>query len=141
MEIRKAKNSDKQQLENLFLNTKINTFVWYPKNSFKLSDYTSSVEGEDVYVAVIDTIIVGFISVYLPEFFIHNLFVHHNHLRKGIGKKLLEKVTNIITQPLRLKVEIKNTNACRFYEKFGFTLISTHKNAEIPYHLYLYSRS
>ena len=40
--------------------------------------------------------------------------------------------------PVTLKVDIKNTKACIFYEKLGWKKISTHKSTP-SYHLYSYN--
>ncbi|MES2615229.1 MAG: GNAT family N-acetyltransferase, partial [Bdellovibrionota bacterium] len=96
------------------------------------------IEDEEVFVAVEDEKIVGFVSIYLPNNFIHNLFILPEYQGRGIGKILLEKVLTFIVEPITLKVEIPNINACLFYEKFGFKKISAHENEEKPYYLYKY---
>ena len=47
-------------------------------------------------------------------------------------------VLTFIVEPITLKVEVLNINACIFYEKFGFKKISTHESEEKPYYLYEY---
>ena len=138
LNIRKIKIEDIPQLEKLFLKTRIQTFHWQNPNNFNLSDFEKYVEDEEVFVAVEDEKIVGFISIYLPNNFIHNLFIHPKYQRTGIGKLLLEKILTFIVEPITLKVEILNINACMFYEKFGFKKISVHENEEKPYYLYEY---
>ena len=134
------KIEDIPQLEELFLTTRIETFKWHNPNNFILSDFEKYVEDEEVFVAVEDEKVLGFISIYLPNNFIHNLFIHPKFQRTGIGKLLLEKVTSCIIEPLTLKVETLNINACIFYEKFGFKKISAHENEEKPYYLYEYNK-
>ena len=49
-------------------------------NLLKIEDYKKSTEGEKVFVAERNKQVVGFISIWEADSFIHNLFVDPNHL-------------------------------------------------------------
>lgn len=136
--IRTANENDVSQLEKLFLEIRKQTFTWDHPDKFKLEDYKKSTEGEIVFVAEENMEILGFISIWAQDNFIHNLFIRHNRQNEGIGKLLLNKAIEQFPPPLYLKVVTHNTKACHFYEKHGWEKLSTHKDAPEPYHLYKY---
>ena len=63
-------------IKNLFLLTRLDTFIYDPPEKFKLEDYIDSVNGEEVWVAEQNNIILGFVSMWLQDNFIHNLFYY-----------------------------------------------------------------
>lgn len=134
--IREATAYDTKALEELFLLTRKETFTTRPLQTFKLSDYGTSVEGEEVWLAEDNQVIVGFISLWLQDNFIHNLFVHPDWQKRGIGSALLKKAEERLSRPIELKIAMDNLNACRFYEKKGFECVATHSDAPEPYLLY-----
>jgi GNAT superfamily N-acetyltransferase len=118
MEIREANEADSRQLEELFLITRRQTFLWENPDKFKLEDYQRAVDGEMVFVAEDDHgNILGFISVWTQDQlpFIHHLFIASIHQRKGIGTQLVESLFTRLPRPYRLKCVIKNLGAIAFY--------------------------
>jgi GrpB-like predicted nucleotidyltransferase (UPF0157 family)/GNAT superfamily N-acetyltransferase len=136
MIIRKATSGDTDQLEILFQITRKKAFFYHPKNTFQIGDYVKSTEGENVWVADDSGIIVGFVSTWPADNFIHNLFVHPDFQEKGIGKKLLAVAEDSLKHPMTLKVDMGNLKACRFYESCGWQQVSVHEDAKDPYILY-----
>ena len=134
--IREANNEDTYALEEIFLITRQNTFIHTPSDNFKIGDYKKSTEGEEVWLSEENGNIIGFISLWLPDNFIHNLFVHPNCQGRGIGKELLIKAEERLSRPIELKVRIDNQNACIFYKKHGYKKISTHENEPESYMLF-----
>lgn len=134
--IRQAKEEDQQALENIFYITRQITFNVTLNVLLKKEDYEKSVAGEEVWVAQIRDEIVGFISLWLLDNFIHNLFIHPNWQNKGIGKKLLQKAEERLLFPITLKVTLHNYKACQFYLSQGFEEVSIHKDPTEPYILY-----
>ena len=53
------------------------------------AEFLGSIDGEDVHVAMLGEDIVGFASVWVPERFIHHLYVSPAHQRAGVGSALL----------------------------------------------------
>ena len=134
--IRAAKNEDTHTLEEIFQITRQKTFKLTPSQNFNIGDYKKSTEGEEVWVAEENGDIVGFISLWLPDNFIHNLFVHPDYQGRGIGQQLLKKAEERLSPPMTLKITIDNIKASFFYEKHGWKKISVHKNEQEPYILY-----
>lgn len=127
MIIRKAKEKDLDSLEILFQLTRQKTFTSVSPDEFKIGDYKKSVEGEEVWVAENEKI-VGFVSLWLPDNFIHNLFIHPNWQGQGIGSLLLKKAEDRLSSPMELKVTVNNFKACCFYQKYGWEKISDRKS-------------
>lgn len=134
--IRRDKPQDIEQLKTLFLITRLDTFIYDPPEKFKLNDYIDSVNGEEVWVAEKNNIIVGFVSMWLQDNFIHNLFVHPDWQDRGIGKRLLETAENRLHPPIELRVRIENLKACKFYQKHGWEEVGISKDAVDPHFVY-----
>lgn len=131
--IRKAIDKDTEILEVLFQITRQKTFESSSPQSFKIGDYKKSVEGEEVWVAEVDGNIAGFISLWIQDNFIHNLFVHPDYQDCGIGAQLLQKAEECLSRPMGLKVTTDNIKAFKFYEKHGWKKISIHEDEPEPY--------
>lgn len=123
MNIRPYKENDLEELEKLYLNSRQNSFYWMDQGNFYLDDFIADTEGEKIYVAEENNKILGFISIYEEENFIHNLFVDKRFKHLGVGRKLLD-FTKTLYFPLKLKCYTKNFLAASFYDKYGFKAIS-----------------
>ncbi len=134
--IREQKESDIPELEQLFLVTRRETFTHDPPEKVQLADFTKMTATEKVFVAEAQGKVVGFISLYVEDKFIHNLYVLAEWQNKGIGKKLLKKAVEVAPPPLELKAVLYNTRACKFYEKQGFKKIATNVDGPEPHHVY-----
>ena len=107
-------------LRQLFLKVRQNTFTWADTTGFNILDFDKETEGETVLVAIRDKTIVGFISIWLVDNFIHHLYIDDEYQRKGVGTALLKAALNRTKFPVRLKCLEKNTGAIAFYKKNGF---------------------
>ncbi len=136
MIIRKQMHEDIDKLELLFQLVRVKTFFTRPKNDFQIGDYQKSTEGENVWVAEENGMIVGFVSIYPANNFVHNLFIHPNYQGKSIGSQLLQIAELNLNTPMTLKIAIDNLTVCRFYEKHGWHQISVHDDTQEPYVLY-----
>jgi GNAT superfamily N-acetyltransferase len=122
--IRPATLDDRDALRDLFLLTRRETFVWQRANSFQLNDFDTQTEGEDVLLAQsADTPITGFISVWMPDRFIHHLFVAPSSQRQGVGLALFRALPQWRARRYRLKCLTRNAAALAFYRAQGFTPI------------------
>jgi ribosomal protein S18 acetylase RimI-like enzyme len=65
-------------------------------------------------------ILVGFVSVWIADNFVHHLYVDEKYQNKNIGTQLLNSVLDKTNTPIRLKCEANNTKAIRFYKQKGF---------------------
>jgi GNAT superfamily N-acetyltransferase len=99
-------------------------FGWMDSSLFRADDFDRDTEGEIIWVAISDNEPVGFISVWEPENFIHNLFVHPKVIRQGFGSALLDECLNHIGRPAVLKCASKNIRARDFYVSKGWGTVS-----------------
>jgi GNAT superfamily N-acetyltransferase len=120
MEIREIRNSDYKPLRKLFLKERRATFFWVDPSHYHLNDFEKEINGEYVLVAILDTIIVGFISIWMPNNFIHHLYIDQKFQDKGIGTQLLKATIQKTRLPISLKCLEKNTKAVDFYKRKGF---------------------
>jgi ribosomal protein S18 acetylase RimI-like enzyme len=111
-----ATDNDVLSLEELYILTNQSTF----KKMFSVQDYHQATDGDDIWVAKIDTLIVGFVSIYQPDNLLHNLFVLPQYQGKGVGALLLSFAESRLNSPMRLKVSKNNMSATFFYKKYGW---------------------
>jgi putative acetyltransferase len=127
--IRKALESDLQEILNLFVNTieQINSKDYSPeqiqawKSSAKNTDrWKTKLASQTFVVAEINHKIVGFCSVEAPGY-LDVLYVHAQYQRMGIAKHLYSQIENFALDSgfgiLRAEVSI---TAKKFFEKQGF---------------------
>jgi len=73
---------------------------------------------------------IGFVSVE-DEGYVTNIAVEYSYRRKGVGTMLIahvfEKAVELGVRRLFLDVRRSNTNAQRFYRRFGFSEVSVRK--------------
>ena len=120
IQIREMTTQDKPRLRELYLTSRRTTFYWDDPEIMHIEDFDRDTEGECVFVAESQQSIVGFISLYVPESFIHCLFVDERFTGCGIGHLLLKEAKNQLQFPLHLKCLSRNTPALAFYEKEGW---------------------
>jgi GNAT superfamily N-acetyltransferase len=120
MEIREIQKDDYTSLRTLFLKERQNTFSWLDPSIFHLEDFDKAIHGEYVLVAILDESIVGFISIWMPNNFIHHLYLDQKHQDKGLGTQLLKAAIKKTNFPLTLKCLEDNTKAVAFYRRKGF---------------------
>jgi ribosomal protein S18 acetylase RimI-like enzyme len=120
-----------QELPHLFklYNKKTKqTTTWLDKDEVTLEDFSDQVEVETIYIAYEEEKMVGFLTFYVPDNFIHLFFVDATSQGSGIGSKLLaEIVSDFEGEEISLKCLIHNNAAISFYERKGFTIVETHE--------------
>ncbi|EIA3186963.1 GNAT family N-acetyltransferase [Vibrio parahaemolyticus] len=134
MEIIKFQSHHLDAVKKLYRDSRLATFTWHDSVLFELSDFERDTEGEDIWVASKSNEILGFISIWEPDNFIHHLFVSPRNLRSGVGLKLLDFAKQRYSN-LSLKCLTKNSNAIGFYRSQGFTIVETVDDGAESYHL------
>lgn len=117
------KKKHRYELRKLYLVSRIDTFFWEEESTFKLTDFDYDTEDELVLVAIKNNKIWGFISLYLEDNFIHNLFVLPEKKGMGVGTSLMKEVQTILKKPMKLKCLSRNKDALKFYESKGWKKI------------------
>ncbi|WP_413376901.1 N-acetyltransferase family protein [Paenibacillus taichungensis] len=121
MNIRAATQADYAELRNIYLESRRARFHWANPEELSLQDFDTDTVEEYIIVAENEEgQLLGFASLYLPDNFIHHLFVHPGFIGIGVGARLLEASIANMEQPIRLKCVSENHNAMGFYERQGW---------------------
>ncbi|OZB96154.1 GNAT family N-acetyltransferase [Paenibacillus sp. XY044] len=120
MIIREASKIDYPQLRQIYLESRRKSFHWANAEEMNLNDFDRDTTEEYILLAEEDSRILGFASLYLPDRFIHNLFVHPDFSGKGVGTQLVKNAIEKMGTPVRLKCVSENHKALSFYEKSGW---------------------
>lgn len=82
---------------------------------FTRTRFSTDTAGEEIWVAKADRRVIGFVTLWRPDPFIHYLLVHRDWRGRGIGVRLLETVLAAVDRSVDLKCRTDNTAARRFY--------------------------
>lgn len=84
-------------------------------------DFQAETEGERILVGILDGQIVGYVSIWEPDSFIHHLYVGPLAQGLGLGRALMSHSEELAgRQPLSLKCQLANAGAIGFYKSLGF---------------------
>ncbi|MRX41834.1 GNAT family N-acetyltransferase [Flavobacterium sp. LC2016-23] len=136
LKIIEFRESDLDALRELFLKVRQSTFVWADHSIFDLQDFDIQTKGEYILTALYDEKVIGFISVWMRDNFIHHLYIDEAFHKLGIGKRLLKAALEQTKFPVMLKCLERNTQAVAFYKKTGFTEKGHGDNENGPYILF-----
>ncbi len=119
--IRTARNAAEiDEAAALYVRSGTHAFVWRPRGHFRAEDFRVFAQDEEVWLALRGEALVGILSIYRPENFIHCLYVDPDAQRLGVGKALVEHVRRVAAAPLTLKLDVPNRRAIQFYEATGW---------------------
>lgn len=85
--------------------------------------FEKATAGEEIYVAVMNNEIIGFASMWEPDYFIHYLGVLKSARHKKVGSILINSIAKIYNRQLTLKCLLKNKEGLAFYEATGWEKI------------------
>ncbi|MBV9490778.1 MAG: GNAT family N-acetyltransferase [Verrucomicrobia bacterium] len=100
--------------------TRRETFSWVPRVRFQPSDFLADTLAEEIFVADRGGEVVAFAGLYVPDRFLHHLYVKREHQRRGVGSLLLRHVLECSGNQLRLKCLCRNKGALAFYRSQGW---------------------
>lgn len=129
--------ADRSNLRDVYLLGRRHLFKWKSPAEFDPEDFDKSIGDEELWVAECDDEVVGFISFWAEDNFIHNLFVHPEYMGKGIGSALLEKGLTRIGRPASLKCLVRNREAINFYTSRGWWIDSRDTGSQGDYYVLL----
>lgn len=120
MKIEESKDIDFNELFAIFIEAKSST-TGFKNTDTDLKSFLKEIDGEKIYIARINNSIVGFLSIWEQENFIHHLYISPEFQNQGIGNALLKECEKIYGLPLTLKCIKENERACAFYLCNGWT--------------------
>ncbi len=82
---------------------------------FARDRFHNDTRGEEIWVAEAGGQVVGFITLWRPDPFIHYLLVHPDWRRRGAGSVLLNRLLASVDRSVDLKCRADNTLARQFY--------------------------
>jgi GNAT superfamily N-acetyltransferase len=118
--VRPIAAGDRPVLRPLFLASRRQAFHWLSPDQFNLADFDAQTDEEEIWVAELKGKIEGFAAIWVPDNFIHHLYVAPDHHREGIGEALLDACLGYYGKPLTLKCLKRNENALAFYTAQGW---------------------
>lgn len=133
--IRPAKPSDKDALQRLYEQF-LRDEASLPEEAKQDPDFTAISAGERIMVAESPAgEIVGLVSVWERESFVHTLCVSDAWQGQGIGTRLLDSLEGWLPKPWRLKCLVANRQALGFYRGRGWRHVKTAMGKQGSYHL------
>ncbi|WP_141502939.1 GNAT family N-acetyltransferase [Paenibacillus luteus] len=138
MNIRVARESDYADLRSIYLESRRKSFHWAVAEEMTLEDFDKHTKEEYIILAEEDTQILGFASLYLPDDFIHHLFVHPDFSGKGVGGQLVNASLVKMNKPVRLKCISENQKAMKFYEHNGWKKVVEEGSSKEKYWVMVY---
>ena len=132
-QVRAAKSTDAAAIQRFFERV-IREAEWLPDSARSETDFVASSPGESVFVCyAANGELAGLLAVYVPEAFIHHLYVAPEHQRQGVGTALLGSLASWLPLPWRLKCVRANRSAQAFYQSVGWRQIGTGNSDQGPY--------
>ena len=122
MLVREFREHDRKRLREIYVASRRLAFPWMDPARFVTADFETDTDGELILVAQIDETVIGFSSSWMPERFIHHLYLEDAFVGKGYGSRLLDATVERVGKPTRLKCLHRNVNAMRFYLKQGWSI-------------------
>lgn len=96
-------------------------FTWRPKGYFQAEDFKYFAQDEDVWLALAGEALVGILSLFPADNFIHCLYVDPDAQRLGVGRALVAHLRRETGKPMTLKLDTPNAAAIAFYQATGWT--------------------
>lgn len=125
MLVRNYQESDRPFLRTLYLSSRRDGWTWLDGSQWRLEDFDSATFSEKILVAEDEGHIVGFASIWLPDNFLHNLFVDPAWQRRGVATALLDACYPLCGERMALKCLTKNHRALAFYQRHGWKIITS----------------
>lgn len=135
MQIRSYQETDRPLLRSLYLAARQAAFTWRDTRNYRLEDFDRSTLGEAIWVAEQDSKLLGFVSIYRAENFIHHLYVDPLQPPQGVGSALLHAAEHTFSSTGSLKCLVKNVKALAFYHKHGWQIVANGNDGGEEYYL------
>lgn len=140
MEIRSVTDADWESISEIYNSVRREQFPWISHGAINADDVLRDTDGEDVHVGFEGEQLVGFVSVWRPDSFIHHLFVALPFQGHGVGEQLLRFACDTYPSPLRLKCVKVNERAVRFYDRNRWIVVDEGTSEDGVFLLMEYSK-
>jgi GNAT superfamily N-acetyltransferase len=120
LSLRPAEPGDLDACAEVYVAAAAVAFPWVPPAARGPAAFRGSIQDEEIWVAEAPDAIAGFVSIYLPQRFIHSLYVRPDRHRQGIGRALLDRALGRCGGHAALKCQEANRAACQFYLRLGW---------------------
>ena len=113
--VRPYASQDKADCAFLFETVQREIFPNDDPAKFARYRFRTDTGGEEIWVAQADCQVIGFVTLWRPDPFVHYLLVHPDWRGGGVGVQLLDTLLATVDQSVDLKCRSDNTGARRFY--------------------------
>jgi GNAT superfamily N-acetyltransferase len=94
----------------------------YAPRAIGVPEFLVAIRNRTILVALgHDGQVAGFAGVYLPDSFVHHLYVDPDWSGRGLGRTLLARALALAGGDATLKCQVGNARALRFYAREGWT--------------------
>jgi GNAT superfamily N-acetyltransferase len=132
--IRTPQHSDREELADIYLQVRRQTFTWVDPYKFRHEDFAAHTQGELVWLAeATDGTTAGFMTLWAADDFIHMLYIRKEWQGKGVGTALLAALPDWPRHKYRLKCLVNNAQAKAFYLSRGFAVTGGGTSSEGEY--------
>ncbi len=131
--IRRASLQDIESVHVIFARA-ISGARWLPPEARLAADFATVSKGETIVVCCSpEGRVLGFVSVFEPDSFIHHLYVADDCQRQGVGTSLLKSLEAWFPMPWHLKCVAQNESALAYYLSRGWAEVDRAQGSEGPY--------
>jgi GNAT superfamily N-acetyltransferase len=131
--VRQLEQSDAAAVQRLYERA-VSRAVWLPAGVKADANFARSSQGEAVFVCHDpEGCLVGLLSVYVPESFIHHVYVDPEFERQGVGTVLLSSLETWLPLPWHLKCVSANASARAFYARHGWIEVGSGNSDQGPF--------
>lgn len=140
LHFREAQAEDRPALAEIYRSS-LEAADWMPQSIKAGADFEKDTQGERLFLVEAQGSILGFLSLWEPESFIHHLYVMPGCQGRGVGSLLLASLGASLPPPWRLKCLCSNVRAYHFYQSRGWTELETAQSEAGPYRLMVWQGS
>ena len=137
-ELRDYEKNDLPTLTELYQTCRGDALGPSPGVEIPVADFEADTEGEQIWVAVQNRQPIGFVACWMPENFIHHLYVARSARGLGIGSALLQRALTAMGRPATLKCVSANQRAVDFYTRHHWQIESEDLGPQGNYFLMKY---
>jgi ribosomal protein S18 acetylase RimI-like enzyme len=118
--LRPAGPADLDACARIYVAAAAAAFPWMAPEQRGAAQFHESIAEEALWLAEGPAGVAGLLSIYLPERFVHSLYVDPACWRRGVGRALADLALRECGGYVQLKCQEANRHACGFYIATGW---------------------